>query len=103
MVTIVISDCFNVPRVGHVMSCGPPSDLSLQKVELSSLFGLMVTGGFPNLLRIGCVVEVTGSEDGKAVVTDLSSIQSATIVNLSSRVVSVVSMSLVLSHCVTTY
>jgi len=67
-------------------------------VELSSLFGLMVTGGFPNLLRVGCVVEVTGSDDGKAVVTDLSSNQSATIVNLSSRVISVVSMSLCMSQ-----
>lgn len=59
-------------------------------MELSSLFGLMVTGGFPNLLRVGCIVEVAGSEDGNAVITDLQSNQSATIVNLSSRVVSVV-------------
>ena len=81
------------------MSCSLSWNLSLQKVELSALFGLMVTGGFPNLLRVGCVVEVTGSDDGKAVVTDLSSNQLATIINLSSRVVTVVSM--LLFTCVT--
>lgn len=29
VVTIVISDCFNTPQVGHVMSCDPLCDLYL--------------------------------------------------------------------------
>lgn len=60
-------------------------------MELSSLFGLLVTAGFPHLLRVGCIVHVANSDDGKCVVTDLSSSQSATVVNITSRAMTVVS------------
>ena len=74
-------------------------------MELASLFGLLVTAGFPHLLRVGCIVQVANSDDGKCVVTDVSSGQSVTVVNITSRAVTVVSMSLptyvtvLLTHC----
>ena len=60
-------------------------------MELPSLFGLLVTAGFPHLLRVGSVVQVANSDDGKCVVTDVSSGQSITAVNVTSRVTTVVS------------
>ena len=60
-------------------------------MELPSLFGLLVTAGFPHLLRVGSIVQVANSDDGKCVVTDVSSGQSVTVVNITSRVTTVVS------------
>ena len=60
-------------------------------MELPSLFGLLVTAGFPHLLRVGSIVQVANSDDGKCVVTDVSSGQSVTAVNITSRVMTVVS------------
>ena len=60
-------------------------------MELPSLFGLLVTAGFPHLLRVGCIVQVASSDDGKCVVTDVSSGQSVTVINIMSRAVTVVS------------
>ena len=65
-------------------------------MELPSLFGLLVTAGFPHLLRVGCIVQVANSDDGKCVVTDVSPGKSVTVVNIMSRAVTVVS-----TECIT--
>ena len=58
-----------------------------------------MTAGFPRLLRVGSIVQVANSDDGsKCVVTDVSSGQSVTAVNITSRVTTVVSS---VNTCVT--